>query len=95
MSKVYFIDCIIKDNSNIRSDEASGVDGGAGYIYNSHVVFDRCQITDNEAEANCWTKGGAFLISQSTDSSNPTDTEVKFINSVIARNSVTLSLIHI
>ena len=51
MSKVYFIDCIIKDNTNINTQQNTQTNGGAGDIYDSHVVFDRCQITDNEAEA--------------------------------------------
>ncbi|HIN26933.1 MAG TPA: hypothetical protein EYM74_06425, partial [Candidatus Marinimicrobia bacterium] len=81
-SKVYFIDCIIKDNTNINTQQNYSVNAGAAYIYDSHVVFDRCQITDNEVEAGCWAKGGAMLIGGN-------DTKVKFINSVIARNSVT------
>ncbi|MCS5646777.1 MAG: fibronectin type III domain-containing protein, partial [Candidatus Marinimicrobia bacterium] len=83
IAKVNFIDCIIKNNENIKPSDYSYIDGGAGKIENgSQVIFNRCQIIDNEAEGECFTKGGALSIHHQ-------DTDVKFINSVIARNSVT------
>ncbi|HIN25841.1 MAG TPA: hypothetical protein EYM74_00830, partial [Candidatus Marinimicrobia bacterium] len=83
IAKVNFIDCIIKNNKNIKPSDYSYIDGGAGLIENgSQVIFNRCQIIDNEAEGECFTKGGALSIRHQ-------NTDVKFINSVIARNSVT------